>query len=219
MEGGLWAICVHPPPQPLKESYSYFTTGGLPPISSSWHQAPWHPRPVFFFSTERLGYSPYVLSFTVAAGPRRGTHDHILLSQTRNSPNLEGHVPVFISSRSRVAQLYPQAQGSLFVASYDSQGYGGDIRTRLHTGTPESRKVSSVYTRNFGSERRENTTSNSSCVLSQLSLCVCVPIPLIVAKQRHGQRVPTATNPHAAVEEWLDSAFSVRSLSHQILNM
>jgi hypothetical protein len=24
---------------------SYFTTGSLPPISSSWHQAPWDPRP------------------------------------------------------------------------------------------------------------------------------------------------------------------------------
>jgi hypothetical protein len=33
-----------------------------------------------------------------------------------------------------VAQLYPQALGSLFVASYDSQGYGGGIRSRLHTG-------------------------------------------------------------------------------------
>jgi hypothetical protein len=31
-----------------------------------------------------------------------------------------------------VAQLYPQALGSLFVASYDSQGYGGGIRPRLH---------------------------------------------------------------------------------------
>jgi hypothetical protein len=30
-----------------------------------------------------------------------------------------------------VAQLYPQAQGSLFVA-LDSQGYGGGILTRLH---------------------------------------------------------------------------------------
>jgi restriction endonuclease Mrr len=36
--------------------------------------------------------------------------------------------------RNRVAQLYPQALGSLFVASYDSQGYGGGILTRLHTG-------------------------------------------------------------------------------------
>jgi hypothetical protein len=34
-----------------------------------------------------------------------------------DSPNLEGQVPVFISPRNRVAQLYPQALGSLFVAS------------------------------------------------------------------------------------------------------
>jgi hypothetical protein len=33
-----------------------------------------------------------------------------------------------------VTRLYPQALGSLFVASYDTQGYGGDIRTRLHRG-------------------------------------------------------------------------------------
>jgi hypothetical protein len=64
----------------------------------------------------------------------RGTHDHILLSQIRDSPNLEDQVPVIISPRNRVAQLYPQALGSLFVASYDSQSYGGGIRTRLHTG-------------------------------------------------------------------------------------
>jgi hypothetical protein len=33
-----------------------------------------------------------------------------------------------------VAQLHTQVLGSLFVASYDSQGYGGGIRTCLHTG-------------------------------------------------------------------------------------
>jgi hypothetical protein len=48
-------------------------------------------------------------------------------------PNLEGQVPVFISPRNRVAQLYPRALGSLFVVSYDSQGYGGGILTRLYT--------------------------------------------------------------------------------------
>jgi hypothetical protein len=52
-----------------------------------------------------------------------GTHDHILLSQIRDSPNLEGQVPV----RNRVAGLYPQALGFLFFASYKSQGYGGGI--------------------------------------------------------------------------------------------
>jgi hypothetical protein len=33
-----------------------------------------------------------------------------------------------------VAQLYFRALGSLFDASYDSQGYGGGILTLLHTG-------------------------------------------------------------------------------------
>jgi hypothetical protein len=63
-----------------------------------------------------------------------GTHDHILLSHIGDSPNLEGHVPVFISPRNRVVRLYLQAPGFLFVASYDSQGYGGGIRTRLQAG-------------------------------------------------------------------------------------
>jgi hypothetical protein len=49
-------------------------------------------------------------------------------------PNLEGQVPVFISPRNRMAQLYPRALGSIFVASYDSQGYDGGILTRLRTG-------------------------------------------------------------------------------------
>jgi hypothetical protein len=74
-----------------------------------------------------------VLACAVILGSEsRGTRDHILLSQIRDSPNLEDHVPVFICLRNRVAQLYPQALGPLFVASYDSQGYGGGIRTRLH---------------------------------------------------------------------------------------
>jgi hypothetical protein len=64
----------------------------------------------------------------------RGIHDHILLSQIRDSTNLEDHVPVYISPTNRVAQLYLQALGSLLVVSYDLQGYGGGIRARLHTG-------------------------------------------------------------------------------------
>jgi hypothetical protein len=64
----------------------------------------------------------------------RRTHDYILLSQIRDSPNLEGQVPVFISPMKRVVRLYYQTLGSLYVASYDSQGYSGSIRTRLHEG-------------------------------------------------------------------------------------
>jgi hypothetical protein len=59
--------------------------------------------------------------------------DHILLSHFR-LPQPGRPVPVFTSSRNRAAQLYPQTLGSLFVASYDSQSYGGGILTCLHTG-------------------------------------------------------------------------------------
>jgi hypothetical protein len=48
--------------------------------------------------------------------------------------NLESQVPVYIFARNRVAQLYHRALGSLFAASYDTQGYGGGIPTCLHTG-------------------------------------------------------------------------------------
>jgi hypothetical protein len=64
----------------------------------------------------------------------RRTNDHVLLSRIRDSPNLEGQVPAFISTRNRVAQLYSQALGSLFVASYDPQGYDRGIRPCLATG-------------------------------------------------------------------------------------
>jgi hypothetical protein len=65
----------------------------------------------------------------VLGSESRGTHDQI-----RDSPNLEDQAPIFISPRNKLARLYPQAPGSLFIASYDSQGYGGGIRPRLHTG-------------------------------------------------------------------------------------
>jgi hypothetical protein len=50
---------------------------------------------------------PQVLASAVVLGSEsRGTRDQILLSQIRDNLNLEGHVPVFISRRNRVAQLY-----------------------------------------------------------------------------------------------------------------
>jgi hypothetical protein len=79
-------------------------------------------------SDERTGLSQLLLalaSAVILGSESRVTYDHILLSQIRDYPNLEGQVPVFISPRNRVAQLYLQALGSLLVTSYDSQGYGG----------------------------------------------------------------------------------------------
>jgi hypothetical protein len=48
-----------------------------------------------------------------------------------NSPNLVSQVPIFISPRNKVAQIYPRALGSLSV-SYDSQG----LRWRYSNQTP-----------------------------------------------------------------------------------
>jgi hypothetical protein len=64
----------------------------------------------------------------------RGTHDHIFLSQIRDSLNLKVRVLLFISPRNWVAQLYAPELCSLSGAFYDSQGYVGVIRTLFHTG-------------------------------------------------------------------------------------
>jgi hypothetical protein len=82
----------------------------------------------------RLQLLLVLASAVILRSESRWTHDHILLSQIRDSPNVENQVPVFISPRNRVAWLQPQGLDSLFVASYASQGCGGGIRSRLHTG-------------------------------------------------------------------------------------
>jgi hypothetical protein len=57
------------------------------------------------------------LSFIVAPGPRT--------TQSVSGPTSVELVTIF---------YYLRFQTSLFFASYDSQGYGGGIRTRLHMG-------------------------------------------------------------------------------------
>jgi hypothetical protein len=92
-----------------------------------------------------------------------------LLSQIRDYPNLEGQVPVFKSPRNMVAHLYPQALGSIFVVSYDSQGYGGGIRTRLHTSLCElTSKLCPAYNPSARTNRK-----HSSFIVA----CVSVGVP------------------------------------------
>jgi hypothetical protein len=69
----------------------------------------------------------------------RGTRDLILLSQIRDSPKLEGQVPVFISLMNRVAQLYPQALDSLFAEYSSSQSHiatDGQLISKSRCGAP-----------------------------------------------------------------------------------
>jgi hypothetical protein len=77
----------------------------------------------YFFPQNTCGYSPYVISSltrgwvcrlqlllalasaVILGSESRRTHDHMLQSHIRDSPNLEGQVPVFISPRNKVSQL------------------------------------------------------------------------------------------------------------------
>jgi hypothetical protein len=83
------------------------------------------------------------LSFTIAADPRQRCHSRVRVP--RDSwryctvwdpilPQPGGPVPRIYIPQEQGAQLYPPAPGSLLVASYVWRGYGGGIRSRLHTG-------------------------------------------------------------------------------------
>jgi hypothetical protein len=76
-----------------------------------------------------LGFGSAVTLRPVSHRP----HDHNLLSHMRLSKPGEA-VPHICIPRNRVAQLYPWALGSLFIASYDMQGYSGGVLNHLNMG-------------------------------------------------------------------------------------
>jgi hypothetical protein len=106
-----------------------------------------------------------IASAVILGSEPRVTHDHILLSQIRDSLNLEGYVPYLYPLGTG---LYPPHMEFRFRASYDSQGYGGGIRTSLHAGgTCEGLEVVDIYS--LGTDRIENT-------IFMLLYC-CRPLP------------------------------------------
>jgi hypothetical protein len=104
------------------QSHSYVKANGQLASPHWFHASVWGPRPDFYYYQiaadllmwDSLSEEKTDLSFTTAAGPRQSSHIrvHTLLSQIGDTPNLEGQVPLFISSRNWVAQLYFQALGS-----------------------------------------------------------------------------------------------------------
>jgi hypothetical protein len=138
----LWESC--------NSSLIVFSGARLLPINSSWHQAPWDSRPAFFFQLNPYSPSPYVTSSLmrrwvchlqwllvlastgILGSESRRTRDQILLSQVWDSCNLEGLVPIFYVPQEQGGLICTQVQGSIFVTSYNSQGYGGGIQTCLH---------------------------------------------------------------------------------------
>jgi hypothetical protein len=113
----------------------------------------------FILQLNTCEYCPYVTSFltrgwfcrlqlllvlasaVILRSESRGTHNHILSSRIRDSPNLESQVPVFISPRTGWPSYNPQALGFLFPFSCDSEGYGGGIRPRLLMGRQGERTL------------------------------------------------------------------------------
>jgi hypothetical protein len=114
---------------------SYFTTGGLSPINSSWRQAPWHSRPVILFSywivtVIALMQNPLwrqdgsvvynwcwvspAQSFSGPSPPGLMTTFYCLKFET--PPTWGARSRIYTSHPNRVARLYPQALGSLFVS-------------------------------------------------------------------------------------------------------
>jgi hypothetical protein len=63
----------------------------------------------------------------------QGNYDHFYCLRFETPPTRR-EFPVFMSHRKRLAQLYVQELSTLSIVSYDPQGYGRGIRTRLHAG-------------------------------------------------------------------------------------
>jgi hypothetical protein len=110
--------------------------------------SPLRHRKNFFYQLNTCCHSPYVTSsltrgwvcrlqlllalasaFILRSEYRR-THDHILLSQIRDSPNPELRSRIYIPQEQGGPVITP-ALCSLSVAIYDSQGYGGG-NSNLH---------------------------------------------------------------------------------------
>jgi hypothetical protein len=118
---------------------------------------------------------------------------------------LEGQVPVFISPVNRVAQLYPQSLGSLFVASYDSQGLivfmlvicntlmlhkyviGPGVSASLHSGS-----VSISYTRSsFSQDHHVHSKENNFESLYSSKICYLTSFYIVLDQMWWGFLYPS----------------------------
>jgi hypothetical protein len=111
------------------QSQSYVTTDGQSP-SLSWCRASiWGPKTRFLLLSRscefvdvgasltrgRVCHLQLLLVLAVILGSEsHGTHGHILLSQIRDCPNLEGKVPVFTSRQEQGDPVIPQGTGFTF---------------------------------------------------------------------------------------------------------
>jgi hypothetical protein len=96
-------------------------------------------------SVERMGLQ---FTHTSASGPFQSSHSSVQVPQN-SQPYFTVSFETPPTWKARSPYLYPWALGSLFVTSYDSQGYSGGILTHLHTGhslsSGQSKKKIKLY--------------------------------------------------------------------------
>jgi hypothetical protein len=77
-----------------------------------------------------------------------------------------------------VTQLHPQALGSLFIASYDSQGCSGGIRTRLHTGDMLlNSQADTLFIEPLCTDCIENAVSSNSSIFTYVFVAAGTGLP------------------------------------------
>jgi hypothetical protein len=87
----------------------------------------------FFSELNTCGFSPYT---RITFSPTRGWVCHICTIAA--GPSQRNHSRVRLPWDSRPYFTVSDSRLPFFFASYDSQGYGGGIQPRLHTGNCES---------------------------------------------------------------------------------
>jgi hypothetical protein len=140
--------------QSQSQSQSHIVTDGQS-LSKSWCRAPIWAHDQIFFTVWHLPSC-----FCGAPSLTRGRVCHLYMLLALASAVFLGRSPLGLAPIFYCLRF----ETSLFVASYDSQGHGGGIRPRLHTGYAYSWfncPYKSVYT-----DRVENTIANSTSIVA-----------------------------------------------------
>jgi hypothetical protein len=128
--GDIYILYIIHKTESASESESYVTTDGQS-ASLSWYKAPIRGLRPNFFSFRNTEHVWQLRSwFRGAPSLTRGRVCLLYVPLALASAVFLGPTPLGLATVSYCLRF----ETSLFVASYDSQGHGGDIRPRLHTG-------------------------------------------------------------------------------------
>jgi hypothetical protein len=144
------------------------------------------------------------VSDEIAAGPRQRNHSrvrvprdswsHFIVSDSR-LPHSEGPGPHIYISQEQGGPVIPSGTRFHFVASYDSQGYGGGIRTGLHTRI-QSHVLKCLFVREIELHRYISRILRVNSLIKfcvDNCLCLCIYISATKCKQRFNFWCGTAT--------------------------